>query len=74
MGTTTRDYVAKNFPSETWLITTTKDMKVYPVTDEQLKKLVAMAKEAMSEVPEASRRRSNGDSQRMGRRKSPSKE
>lgn len=31
------------FPAGTWLIEPTKDMKVYEVTDEQLKKLSKMA-------------------------------
>ena len=34
---------AKRFPSETWLVAPTKGLKLYPVTSEQLDKLVEMS-------------------------------
>lgn len=37
---------ANRFPSETWLTGLTPDMKLYRVTEEQVTKLIEMAKEA----------------------------
>lgn len=36
------------FPAETWLLAPTDDMAAYPVTEEQLEQLSAMARKAAS--------------------------
>ncbi len=36
------------FPHETWLVSPTDDMRVYPVTDDQLAQLSRMAAEAVA--------------------------
>jgi hypothetical protein len=36
------------FPSETWLVALTDDMKAYPVDDEQLEQLSRMAAKAVA--------------------------
>jgi hypothetical protein len=34
--------VASKFPTESWLLSPTPDMRVYPLTDDQLSKLVVI--------------------------------
>lgn len=41
--------IANRFPSETWLIYPTPAMAVFPVTDEQIPKLIAMAVAAVKD-------------------------
>ena len=41
--------IAARFPTEDWLLSPTPDLKVYTLTDEQLKKVIAYhAKEALN--------------------------
>lgn len=42
MGGTVHDFAFK-FPSETWLLSPTPDMRLYEVTEEQLKMLAQMS-------------------------------
>ncbi len=45
MGGDVPDF-ASRFPSESWLVAPTKDMRTYKVTEDQLKKLVEMTEKA----------------------------
>lgn len=41
-------YVGNRFPSETWLLFPTPDMKVYEATDTQIDQLIEMSKKAVA--------------------------
>lgn len=47
LGGTVPDFV-RFFPSESWLVEPTPDMKTYPVTADQLERLVALAAETQT--------------------------
>lgn len=38
-------HISHEFDTKYWLLAPTEDMKVYPVTEDQLRQLVAMTKE-----------------------------
>ena len=46
-GTLTNARLEMLFPVETWLLAPTPDMRAFPVTDEQLTVLAALAKETI---------------------------
>lgn len=47
--------MSSHFDTEDWLLSPTEHMAVYPVTDEQLVKLVKITEEARHRVPEERR-------------------